>query len=424
MSHAATTAALSPLVFVSYSSHDKRWADAACAVLESNGIRCWIAPRDVAPFVEWGDSIIAGIDACRAMVVILSKNANQSPHVRREVERAISKGLVMMTCRIDDVAPAGSLEFALSNTHWFDAFAIPADQAMRRLSDAVLSELKSSASHALGPAEAGDQKAIHTDARSDYSRVPSNSTRSESKNGNERFSPEFGGGKVTHPDRPAISSADVPTIVPARRSDHPDSTALEKRIAVNVKAAIRGSPRLVAILTLVVVLAAVCVTWFLRPVTMPSVSFAKVIVAMPVESDTQINNIVDEFLSRASDGGEFQFVFRGESQPMTTGVSDPHFEVTSNDNDARIEVQGIVEREIEDVKDGGVWGDAGGLVMEPALLTPPPVRIATSKKRLEAGERLHLVIGVQTGRTIPSQPEDVWNFQESLRRSLELKRVR
>ena len=45
-------------VFISYSSKDKPAADAACAVLESKGIRCWIAPRDIIPGADWGESII------------------------------------------------------------------------------------------------------------------------------------------------------------------------------------------------------------------------------------------------------------------------------------------------------------------------------------------------------------------------------
>lgn len=36
-------------IFISYSSQDKPTADAACAVLEAAGIRCWIAPRDIMP---------------------------------------------------------------------------------------------------------------------------------------------------------------------------------------------------------------------------------------------------------------------------------------------------------------------------------------------------------------------------------------
>jgi hypothetical protein len=35
--------------FISYANQDKATADAACAKLEAEGIRCWIAPRDVPP---------------------------------------------------------------------------------------------------------------------------------------------------------------------------------------------------------------------------------------------------------------------------------------------------------------------------------------------------------------------------------------
>jgi len=41
------------------------------------------------PGTEWGAAIIAGIDACKVMVLIFSSSANESPQVRREVERAI-----------------------------------------------------------------------------------------------------------------------------------------------------------------------------------------------------------------------------------------------------------------------------------------------------------------------------------------------
>ncbi len=36
-------------VFISYAHEDKAIADAICAKLEENKIRCWIAPRDITP---------------------------------------------------------------------------------------------------------------------------------------------------------------------------------------------------------------------------------------------------------------------------------------------------------------------------------------------------------------------------------------
>ena len=57
-------------VFISYSHHDKAAADAACAMLESSGVRAWIAPRDVRPGVEYGAAIVEAIERCRVIVLI------------------------------------------------------------------------------------------------------------------------------------------------------------------------------------------------------------------------------------------------------------------------------------------------------------------------------------------------------------------
>jgi hypothetical protein len=78
--------------FISYANQDKAAADAACAVLESVGIRCWIAPRDIRPGREFADAIIEAIDHCRVMVLIFSASANESAQIHREIERAVSKG--------------------------------------------------------------------------------------------------------------------------------------------------------------------------------------------------------------------------------------------------------------------------------------------------------------------------------------------
>ena len=57
-------------VFISHSSIDKAAADTVCALLEADGIRCWIAPRDVQAGVSYAGSIIDAINASKAMVLI------------------------------------------------------------------------------------------------------------------------------------------------------------------------------------------------------------------------------------------------------------------------------------------------------------------------------------------------------------------
>ena len=52
-------------IFISHSAKNKVTADAVCAMLESRGVRCWIAPRDVTPGTEWGESIVEAIEQAR-----------------------------------------------------------------------------------------------------------------------------------------------------------------------------------------------------------------------------------------------------------------------------------------------------------------------------------------------------------------------
>jgi len=97
-------------VFLSYSSKDKAAADAVRHALERNRIRVWMAPRDVLAGVGWAQSIVGAINGARVMALVFSGNANGSPQIEREVERAVNKGLPVLSVRIEDVPPSEALD--------------------------------------------------------------------------------------------------------------------------------------------------------------------------------------------------------------------------------------------------------------------------------------------------------------------------
>ncbi len=138
-------------VFISYSSKDKPVADATCATLEAQGIRCWIAPRDIRPGSDWGEAIIDGINDARVFVLVFSSNANVSVQIKREVERAINKGLPVIPFRIENVMPVKSLEFFLSTPHWLDAFSPPMEQHLLYLASVIRSILDGKVAPAPAP---------------------------------------------------------------------------------------------------------------------------------------------------------------------------------------------------------------------------------------------------------------------------------
>jgi hypothetical protein len=106
------------------------------------------------PGQEWGEAIIDGISGARLFVLILSGNANASPQVRREVERAVGHNLPIIPFRIEDVQPARSLEYFISSRHWLDALTPPLERHLDQLADTVVRLLGAPAavSPAAGPA--------------------------------------------------------------------------------------------------------------------------------------------------------------------------------------------------------------------------------------------------------------------------------
>jgi hypothetical protein len=124
-------------VFISYSSKDKPAADATCAKLEARQIRCWMAPRDITPGDDWSSSIVDAINGARAMVLVFSANANSSQQIKREVERAVHKGIPIIPLRIENVVPEKSLEYFISTPHWLDAYTEPLDHHLNYLADVL-----------------------------------------------------------------------------------------------------------------------------------------------------------------------------------------------------------------------------------------------------------------------------------------------
>jgi hypothetical protein len=129
-------------VFVSHSSKDKAIADAACAALEAAGIRCWIAPRDIMPGMEYGAAIVDALDHCRVLVLIFSANANESPQLRREVEHAVSRAVPIVPVRIENVLPTRSMAYFVESVHWLDALTPPMESHLHRLAEAVKAMLQ------------------------------------------------------------------------------------------------------------------------------------------------------------------------------------------------------------------------------------------------------------------------------------------
>ena len=108
-------------IFISHSSNESKIASELCQVLESNGNTCFIAPRDIRSGYEYAEEITNGLDGSEAVLLVLSKGANQSPHVLREVERAVTKSIPILVYKVEEVQLTKSMEYFLMTHQWMAA---------------------------------------------------------------------------------------------------------------------------------------------------------------------------------------------------------------------------------------------------------------------------------------------------------------
>ena len=128
---------MNPLIFLSYSSKDKLVADAICSRLENQGIRCWIAPRDVKPGSDYSNQIADALESATTMVMVFSSDSNQSRHVKSEIDRAFSLGKIIIPFRVENVELDKGLAYYLAKTHWLDAVTRPLEQHIDRLAGTI-----------------------------------------------------------------------------------------------------------------------------------------------------------------------------------------------------------------------------------------------------------------------------------------------
>lgn len=105
-------------LFISYATRDGRAdAEALVAALEALGHACWVAPRDVLAGPAYSGQIIAAIEACQGMAVLLTPAANESHDVLQEVDAAHRRRKTIAAVAAAGVQPSPDLDYFLGVRH-------------------------------------------------------------------------------------------------------------------------------------------------------------------------------------------------------------------------------------------------------------------------------------------------------------------
>ena len=125
-------------VFISHSDKDKTFAHLLLTALEDRKVPCWIAPRDIPPGGSYADAIMRAIEDCSLFVLVYTAHSNNSPHVLREVERALKYGRNIVPVRFDQTEPSRSLDYLLATIQWLSIDASMLKATVNRAADQIV----------------------------------------------------------------------------------------------------------------------------------------------------------------------------------------------------------------------------------------------------------------------------------------------
>ena len=109
-------------IFISYSTIDTQSAETVRNVLEKNGLSCWMAPRDIPGGSNYTKEIPGAIRNCKAFVLILSENAQNSHWVLKELDSAVNCGKVILPFMVEDCALNDEFNFLLTGAQRYSAY--------------------------------------------------------------------------------------------------------------------------------------------------------------------------------------------------------------------------------------------------------------------------------------------------------------
>jgi hypothetical protein len=106
-------------IFVSFSTQDQAAALEILGRLEAADLSC----RDVPSGYDYQDAIVDALDQSGAMVLVFSRNANNSEEIKRELALASAKRLFVLPVRIEDAEPTKGFKYQLATRQYIDLFA-------------------------------------------------------------------------------------------------------------------------------------------------------------------------------------------------------------------------------------------------------------------------------------------------------------
>ena len=113
-----------PDVFVSYRRTDQEFVERFVTTLEGYGPEVWW-DADIGAGDDWRESIVEHLADSDCLVIVFSKDCNDSTQLVKELAVADRLKKVVIPVKIDDAEPTGSFLYELAWRNWIDVYPDP-----------------------------------------------------------------------------------------------------------------------------------------------------------------------------------------------------------------------------------------------------------------------------------------------------------
>ena len=113
---------MSHIVFISYKSEEYKEAAWVRDCLVENGISCWMAPESIPGGSCYADEIETAIENCQVFVIVLSKLAQTSIHIKNEIDLALSFGKPILPFFIENCDLRKAFNYYLRRIQRYNAY--------------------------------------------------------------------------------------------------------------------------------------------------------------------------------------------------------------------------------------------------------------------------------------------------------------
>ena len=122
-------------VFISHSAVNEELVRPLCAYLEDKGLKCFVSYRDIPSGVSYPGAITRALRESDMLLLVLSKESNESTQVDRELTLANDQKKKMSCFRLEDIAYSDDKAYLMSGVNWLDAFPDPERHYFELLQD-------------------------------------------------------------------------------------------------------------------------------------------------------------------------------------------------------------------------------------------------------------------------------------------------